>query len=583
MEKIAIVTVDYNGHEDTLSLLKSARKLDADNFCLKWFLVDNGSDTPLEDRKPEKIIDNIEVLQTGVNKGYAGGYNFGMKYAINWGADYILLINNDTLIGDGGLLKKLKKVMDADEKIGMVSPKIYFAPGYEFYKERYKSRDQGKVIWYAGGYFDKKNALVVHRGIDEVDGGAFDKIEEIDFISGCCLLIRSSLLEEIGFFEEKLFAYFEDVDFVIRAQKAHYKMYYCGNTYLFHKVSRTAGIGSPLTDYLLTRNRLYIGMKYLSLRTKLALAKEALRLLFTGRLPQKEAIKDYCRQKFGAPPGSAKEEKEKKYPLKLSIVIVNYKTPDLTKKLLETILNRESGYDHKKGEIIVLDNGSNDKTTKVIPERFPEVKFIKNRENMGFAKGYNKAINFSKGEFILMLNSDIEVLPKSISSLLSEAEKRKDSILVGKLLLSDGSTQNSCFKLPTITGAIKEYFLKQPEAYRMYYPKGNTPTIVEGAVMANYLIPRSVWNKVGELSEESFLYFEDIEYCRRLKKAGIKIYYCPNVKFIHHHGASSKKIGKQSYEYLKKGAMLYHGRIKYLILCFILWLGQKISPSQKTP
>ncbi len=583
MEKIAIVTVDYNGHEDTLSLLKSARKLDADNFCLKWFLVDNGSDTPLEDQKPEKIIDNIEVLQTGTNKGYAGGCNFGIKYALNWGADYILLINNDTLIGDNSLVKKLREVMKADKKIGIVSPKIYFASGYEFYKERYKPQDKGKVLWYAGGYFDKRNVLVVHRGIDEVDSGAFDKTEEIDFISGCCLLLRSSIFEKIGFFEEKLFAYFEDVDFVIRAKEAGYKMYYCGNTFLFHKVSRTAGIGSTLTDYLLTRNRLYVGMKYLSLRTKFALARQTFHLLLRGRREQKKAIRDYLRQKFGPPPWIKTEKKAKKYPLKLSIVIVNYRTPNLTERLLETILNQPSGYDNQNGEIVVLDNGSNDGIDEIIVKKFPEVKFIKNRENTGFAKGYNRAINFTKGEFILMLNSDIEILPGSISTLLKEAKKRKDAVLVGKLLLTDGSVQNSCFKLPTITGAIKEYFFNRKNEYRMYHPKGNTPTEVEGAVMANYLIPRSIWNKMGELSENSFMYFEDIEYCRRLKKAGFKIYYCPNAKFIHHHGASSKKIGERSYEYLKKGAALYHGRIKYLILCFILWLGQKISSSQKTP
>jgi len=94
--------------------------------------------------------------------------------------------------------------------------------------------------------------------------------------------------------------------------------------------------------------------------------------------------------------------------------------------------------------------------------------------------------------------------------------------------------------------------------------------------MACFLIPRKILNKVGYLAEKSFLYFEDIEYCRRLKKSGIGIYYYPKAEFFHHHGASSEKIGQtQAYSYLKKGAFFYHGRLKYLILWFILWLGQK--------
>ncbi len=579
MNKVAIVVVDFNGHNDTLDFLDSAMALQIDDINLKTIVVDNGSDKPLSQEIERKYsFLNVEVLQTGVNKGFTGGYNFGMKYAFAWGADYILIVNNDTLVGDENLIKKLVKVIEKDKQIGMVSPKIYFAKGYEFYKNRYEHKNKGNVIWYAGGYFDKNNALAIHRGIDEVDNGLYSETKEIDFISGCCLLVRTSMLAQIGFFKDDLFAYFEDVDFVLRAKQSGYKIYYCGKTHLYHKVSRTSGIGSPFSDYLLTRNRLDIGMMYLPFRTRFALLREAIRLFYFGRKEQKIAISDFMKGKTGPPPWTKEDVKKKKYPLELSIVIVNYKTVSYTIKLLETIFDSKSGFKEKTSEVIVLDNASNDKMWTIIKKRFPKTKFIQNRENTGFSRGYNKAISFSKGEYILMLNSDIEVLPKSLNEMLAEAKKRVDkAVIVGKLFLTDSTIQNSCFKLPTVIGAIKEYLFNIKDEYRMYHPKIDAPETVEGAVMACFLIPRIIWNKVGELSEGSFMYFEDIEYCRRLKQKGFKLYYCPKAVFIHHHGASSKKMGNQAYEYLKRGAVFYHGRIKYTLLWIILWLGQKIN------
>src|SRR3990172_11252444 len=99
--------------------------------------------------------------------------------------------------------------------------------------------------------------------------------------------------------------------------------------------------------------------------------------------------------------------------------------------------------------------------------------------------------------------------------LKTEDKMGGDVVLAGKLFLPDGTFQKSCFVLPTIGGAIKEYFFGQKGAYSMYLPKGDKETKVEGAVMASFLIPWKVINKTGKLKEGSFIYFEDIEYCRR--------------------------------------------------------------------
>jgi len=568
MNKLAIITVDFNGHPDTLALLESLRGLEWDGE-MKVIVVDNGSREPLKD-----LPKDVELIQTGINLGFAGGYNRGLRFAYQWGADYFLIINNDTLVEDKNMAVTLSRVL-AKKLAGAVSPKILFAPGFEFFKERYKEKDKGKVIWYAGGAFDWKNVMGVHRGIDEVDRGQYDRVEKINFISGCCVMVAREVFSKVGYLDERMFAYFEDADWMRRMGTAGYKLYYCGKTEIYHKVSQTAGVGSPMTDYLITRNRIAFAMKYAPLRTRLAILRQALGFLLFGRKTQRKGVVDWLSGKWGYPT----EAPEKIYfPVKLSIGIVNYKTLDLTRKLFKSIYSQPAEITENL-EVILLDNASVDGCKDMAEKEFPQVKFIQNEVNNGFAGGYNQTIDFSRGEYYLMLNSDIEALPGSLEKMLRTEEKMGgDAVLAGKLLLPDGTIQKSCFKLPTITGAIKEYFFGVKGAYSMYLPKGVKETRVEGAVMASFLIPWKIINKVGKLAEGSFMYFEDIEYCRRLKEAEVPVYFCPQATFTHRLGAASKKIRlEKAQQYQRKGEVFYHGRIKYVLF----WLIYKIIAGKR--
>lgn len=272
------------------------------------------------------------------------------------------------------------------------------------------------------------------------------------------------------------------------------------------------------------------------------------------------------------------------YPLKLSIGIVNYNTARLTKKLLQSIFEKESGFDEKTMEVIVVDNGSKDHCQQIIKDYLPGVKYLQNKENEGFSKGYNKTIKFSRGQYILLLNSDIEVMKNSLSEILKWGESfKEEAVLGGKLVFPDKTKQDSAFHLPTITGAFTEYFLGRSGSYFMFQPPGENPTQVEGLVMACYLIPRKIISKVGLLDEGTFIYFEDIEYARRLKRYGVPVYFVPSARFIHHHGAASKKIGvDKSRELLQKAAIHYHGKLYYFLLSWVLKIGQKIG-RVKTP
>lgn len=554
--KLAIVTVDFNGHEDTKAFLESAKKLKfPKDLEVEFITVDNGSDTPLFGG----------TVQTGGNLGFAGGYNRGIRYGLAWGADYVAVVNNDVLFPDKEIFTKLLNVLMANGEIGLVSPKILFAPGFEFHKDRYQKQDLGKVIWYAGGHLDWNNVASVHRGVDEVDAGQYDRIEPTGFVSGCCFVARRKALEQTGLFAEKLFAYYEDADFNQRLASSSWQKYYCGTASLYHKVSQTAGIGSDLTDYLLTRNRLYFGFKYASFKTKFALVRESAKFLISGRKFQKRGVWDFLKNKFGKPQ-FIKNSEVVKFPIKLSVIVVNFKTLQLTRECLQSLTDCE---------VILVDNSG--ECVDLIKE-FPQVKFIINSVNKGFSGANNQGIDYSRGEYVLLLNSDAAARNKhSLKQLVAATDKLGGNVMTaGRLFFPDGSDQDSVYKLPTVWGAIKEYFLGHKGSYFMYRPTKLEQ--VDCAVMACLLIPWRVINKIGKLDEGTFMYFEDIEYCRRAKLHHIPVYFVPEAEFIHHHGASSKKIGQdQAYALLKKGSYHYHGFINYWLLYAVLWLGQRFG------
>ncbi len=582
MIKIAIVTTDYNGHDDTDEWLASSKILNTKGLKILWLVVDNGSDVSV--RKTVEKYPGVVWMQTGKNLGFTGGFNRGMKYAKEWGAEFVLIINNDTLFEDPDFLQKMLQVFDKNPKAGIVSPKIYFTSEFEFYKERYKKSEKGKVIWYAGGNFEWDNIKSNHRGIDEVDSGKYNKVEKTKFNTGCCILVKREVLEKVGYFEEKLFAYFEDSDWNERIKNSGFELWYAGNTYITHKVSRTAEIGSSWSDYLITRNRMWFGMKYASARTKFALWREAFRFLIAGRPAQKEGILDFIMGVWGWKKAANTDKFD--YPQELSIIIINYKTTKFTLQLLESLIKKNSGIRNISGgvEVIVLDNSPDEPCKDEVLKVYPNIKFISNKVNNGFSAGNNQMINYSLGKHILLLNSDIEVKPLAIKKLMESVYKYAGkSIYAGKLFFPTGETQDSCFLLPTAWHAFEQYFLGKTGSYFMFVPKVNKPTAVEGAVMACFLIPRKVINEIGFLQEETFMYFEDIEYSRRAKKAGIPIYYIPDAHFIHHHGQSSKKAGTDlSYARNVAAAKWYHGKLNYFLVTAVLWAGQKWN-KVKTP
>ncbi len=574
MLKVAIVTVNFNGEKDTLELLDSLKGLRTPNYELRTVVVDNASSDNFV-KTASKKYPSVDILQNGINKGFSGGYNRGINHALTWGADYVFIINNDALTPDGKILQTLLETFRKEPGAGIVAPKILFAPGYEFHKDRYQEKDKGKVVWFAGGKFDWNNVMSIHRGIDEVDEGIYDNEMEIDFATGCCFLIKREALEKTGFFNEDYFAYFEDAEYSKRVIDSGFKIFYNGKASIYHKVSQTTQTGSSLTDYYLTRNRLYFGFKYAPKRTKFALWRQALSHYFTGRSAQRNAVSDFFSGKTG-PRETQKWNDDSQFQIDLSVVTVNFNTPDLIDSLLKSIKNHSP--ENINLEVIVLDNGSQ-KGCESVVKKYLGVRFIQNKINAGFTGGNNKAISFSRGKYILMLNSDIEVKEGSLSQIYREAESYgQKAIVTGSLVFPDGTQQDSAFRLPTISGALKEYFLGLKGSFFMYAPAQNKNTKVEAAAMACFLLPKKIIEKIGLLDERLFTYFEDVDYCRRLKKADIPVYYTPSAKFIHIHGATGKRMESgKTYQLLQNAAKIYYGLPYYHALSFVLKVCQRLS------
>lgn len=296
MKKVAIIILHYKGKKFTAQCLQSIKKLKTNGLQAEIIVVNNNPKENLSDLK--KKFPQFVFLETGKNIGFTGGNNLGIKRGLRDGADYIFLINNDTILASD-ILVQLAKVAEERKEAGILAPKIYFAPGYEYHRDRYKKSERGKVFWNAGGEIDWPNVIGTGRGLNEVDRGQYDQIEETDYVSGCGMFIKREVLDEIGFFDERYFLYYEDNDISVRAQRAGWKLLFVPQAKMWHFNAGSSEVGGPLHDYYIARNRFLFGMKFTPLRTKFALFRWGLSRLVVGRPWQKIAFRDFLINRFG--------------------------------------------------------------------------------------------------------------------------------------------------------------------------------------------------------------------------------------------------------------------------------------------
>ena len=293
---IFVVIVNWNGKRDTLACLASLKQIKRGKETLTVVVVDNGSsdDSISVIRKTHPWV---TVIPVGKNLGFTGGNNVGISYALSKNADFIWLLNNDTIV-DKHVLSFLP--VFEDPTVGACGCKIYFAKGHEYHHDRYKESERGYVIWYAGGIVDWNNMYASHRGVDEVDKGQYNTIEETSFITGCSFIVKSSVVKKVGMLDDRYYLYLEDLDWSLRIQKAGWKTLYAPSSVIWHVNAGSSGRpGNPLHEYYFTRNRLILGFKYAPMRTKIALFREGVRFLFGSLKIRRRAVLDALFHRFG--------------------------------------------------------------------------------------------------------------------------------------------------------------------------------------------------------------------------------------------------------------------------------------------
>lgn len=271
---VSIITVNYDHPEVTCDLIESLNKITYPN--IEIIVVDN--DSPNDDPTIiKRTFPNIVFVQNPINYGFAAGNNFGIMRARG---KYVLLLNNDTIVTKD-FLEPLVDKLENNPQIGAVSPRIRY----------FHTPD---TIQYAGytpiNYHTMRNFAI---GFREIDKGQYNEDKETAYGHGAALMVPVEVIKKIGLMSYIFFLYYEEADWCARIKKAGYKIYYIGNSMIYHKESISTGKLSPIKIYYLNRNRIvfmrrnitgkdfYIGIIY---QLFVAIPKNALKFLIKGKM-----------------------------------------------------------------------------------------------------------------------------------------------------------------------------------------------------------------------------------------------------------------------------------------------------------
>lgn len=226
--------------------------------------------------------------------------------------------------------------------------------------------------------------------------------------------------------------------------------------------------------------------------------------------------------------------------LDLSVAIVSYNTRELLRACLASVLNQQAEGEARL-EVIVADNGSTDGSVEMVHTEFPSVRVIETGGNIGFGRANNLALEEAQGRFFCLLNSDAELLPGALAQTLAYLDAHLNvGLASGQLLWPDGRLQTSWGHDPTLAGVFQEQTFwgrMTPTPAPMPGPEAFDVDQISGAYM---VIRREAWRQVGGFDPAYFMYNEDVDLNVRLRRAGWRVVFLPDVHITHHLGASSR-------------------------------------------
>ncbi len=233
--------------------------------------------------------------------------------------------------------------------------------------------------------------------------------------------------------------------------------------------------------------------------------------------------------------------------IRLSFIIVNWNTAVLLENALVSIQDKVGILNY---EIIVVDNGSGDTSCAVVKNKFPAVRLIENKHNRGFARAVNQGIRISRGEYIVLFNTDALLTDGAVQSILDYMETHPNvGVCGGQLIYPDGRKQHSFDNFPTLlTELTNKSLLKKlfPKKYPGKYSDYSSPLSVDSLIGACFFVRKEAIEKTGLLDEDYFFFLEETDWCYRIKKAGYDIIYLPYAHIIHLQGKSAGMVPVRS-------------------------------------
>ena len=247
--RVAIIILNYNGKIDTLECLESIFRISYSNF--RVILVDNNSQDGTVEAVRKKFGRRLKIIQNDRNLGFAEGNNVGIRAALKMDVDFILILNNDTVVNPNFLDILLKNVQ-AHPDFAVFSPQI----------RKYPEKNK---IWYAGGrmLWPVASVQMFNRG-HLMSQTKLKKPTQVSFVTGAAMMVKSSVFKKVGFFDKKFYLYWEETDWEARAARVGVKFLYVPDAVIWHKVGKTSGgPQNPKMQYYFWRNNLLFARKNL--------------------------------------------------------------------------------------------------------------------------------------------------------------------------------------------------------------------------------------------------------------------------------------------------------------------------------
>lgn len=592
--RLSIVYVSWNTADELQKSLESliATGIPEDTEVL---VVDNAS----TDGTPERvraIFPRVRLIVNTENRGFAAAFNQGWRAATG---RYCLLLNPDTLISSATLSIMLNLMEEGPTTLAACAPVLL--------GEAEEPTDNARPFPPLTLRLDKGVRSRPHGEPLNVPTGPWGKVTRAHWLMGACMLIRRDALEGTKGFDEGYFMYGEDIDWGYRAFCASWDLAVLEEQRATHLGGRSAaqvewglGIQRVYDGYFRFLSRAHGGFAaranflwwvvkggvaamllapfaLFSTTVRRRHGSEHARFLFSlthlgkpfllcrfGRnhAPRGDKVSSSIRPTPRPPdPRPLNED-----PPRVSVVIVNWNTRELLRACLQSL--REQGQSVNL-EPIVVDNGSTDGSVEMVEQEFPSVRVIFNRENVGFVRATNQGLRAATGDFLFLLNSDAEVRPGCVERLVDVAANAPTIGAVGpRLLNTDGSHQISVCPFPRI---IHRLFPARFEAryhlqrQRLLETSKQDTVRVDWIAGAALLFRREALERVGPLDERYFMWYDDVDWCQKLRKERLDRVFVANAEVIHHvrqsgrqldEGILSEQLFDSEYTYLRLHAGL---------------------------